>query len=57
MCCFVTVSKHIRNIRAIAKQLVGKWVPAATDMHTAIKVLLGYSNGNGVFYVVHAKML
>jgi hypothetical protein len=45
-------SKHINNNWAIAKQLLSKRVPAAT-----VKVLLDYNNGNGVFYVVCAKML
>jgi hypothetical protein len=52
MRCFVTVGKHVNNNRAIARQLLGKRVPAAT-----VEVLLDYNNGNGVFYVVHAEML
>jgi hypothetical protein len=40
MRCFVTAGKHDDNTRAIARQLLGKWVPAATDTHTTVEVLL-----------------
>jgi hypothetical protein len=53
MHCLVTVGKYISNTRAIAKQLLGKRVPAAT----VEVLLLDYNNGNGVFYVVRAEML
>jgi hypothetical protein len=49
--------KHINNTWAIARQLLGKWVPTATNMHATIEVLLDYNNGYGVFCVVHAEML
>jgi hypothetical protein len=49
--------KHVNNTRAIARQLPGKQVPAATNTHAMVEVLLDYNNGNGVFYVVHTKML
>jgi hypothetical protein len=57
MRCLVTASKPINNTRAITRQLLGKRVPVAMDMHATVKVLLDYNNGNGVFYVVHAEML
>jgi hypothetical protein len=53
----VTAGKHFNNTGAIARQLLGKWVLAATDTHATVEVLLGYNNGNGVFYVVRAEML
>jgi hypothetical protein len=56
MSCLATAGKHVTNIRAIAMQLLGKRVSKATDTHTTVEVLLGYNNGNGVFYVVHAEM-
>jgi hypothetical protein len=49
--------KHVNDTRAIARQLLGKRVPAATDTYATVEVLLNYNNGNGVFYVVHVKML
>jgi hypothetical protein len=55
MCCLVTVGKHVNIKRAIAGQLLGKWVAASTDTHETVEVLLDY-NGNGVFYVVRAEM-
>jgi hypothetical protein len=57
MLCLVTAAKHVNNTRAIARQLLGKRVPAATDTHATIKVLFDYNNGNGVFYVVRAEVL
>jgi hypothetical protein len=54
---FITAGTHINNTRAIARQLLGKWVPAATHTHAAVKVFMDYNNGNGVFYVVRAEML
>jgi hypothetical protein len=57
MCCLVTASKHVNNTWAIAGQLLGKRVPSPTDMHGTVMVLLDYTNGNGVFYVVRAEML
>jgi hypothetical protein len=44
-------------MRAFARQLLGKRIPAVTDTHVAVEVLLDYNNGNGVFYVVRAEML
>jgi hypothetical protein len=49
--------KHINNTWTIAVQLLGKKVPVAADTHTMVEVLLDCNNGNGVFYVVCAKML
>jgi hypothetical protein len=57
MRCLVTAGKHVNNTRAIARQLLGKRVPAATDMHATVEVLLDYNNGNGVFYVIRAEIL
>jgi hypothetical protein len=57
MHCLVTTGKHVNNTRAIARQLLGKRVPTATDMHAAVKVLLDNKNKNGAWYVVHAEML
>jgi hypothetical protein len=57
MRCLVTVGKHVNNVRAIARQLLGKRVPAATDTNATVEVLFDYNNGNGVFYVVRAEML
>jgi hypothetical protein len=51
------VGKHINNIWAIDRQLLGKQAPTATDTHATVKVLLDFNNGNGVFSVVHAEML
>jgi hypothetical protein len=55
--CLVTAGKHVNNTRAIARQLLGKRVTAATDTHATVEVLLDYNNRNGVFYVVRAEML
>jgi hypothetical protein len=49
MCCLATAGKHVNNTKAIARQLLGKRVSAATDMHATVNVLLDYNNGNGVF--------
>jgi hypothetical protein len=57
MHCLVTASKHINNTVAITRQMLGKRVPVAIDMHAMVKVLFDYNNGNGVFYVVHAEMV
>jgi hypothetical protein len=57
MRCLVTVDKHINNTRAVAKQLLGKRVPAATDTHAMVEVLLAYNNGYDVFYVARAEIL
>jgi hypothetical protein len=57
MHCLVTASKHVNNTWTIARQLLGKWVPAVTDTHAVVEVLLDYNNGNSVFYVVYAEML
>jgi hypothetical protein len=57
MRCLVTAGKHVNNTRAIARQPLGKRVPAATDTHATVEVLLEYNSGNGVFYVVRAEML
>jgi hypothetical protein len=57
MRCLVTARKHFKNTRAIAKQLLGKRVSAATVTHATVEVLLDYNNGNGIFYVVRVEML
>jgi hypothetical protein len=49
--------KHVNSTQAVARQPLGKQVPAATDMHATVEILLDYNNGNNVFYVVRAKML
>jgi hypothetical protein len=41
MRCLVTAVKHVNNTRAIARQLLGERVPAAT-----VEVLLGYKDEN-----------
>jgi O-acetyl-ADP-ribose deacetylase (regulator of RNase III) len=46
----LTGGKHVNKTLAIARQLLGKRVPAAT-----VEVLLAYNNKSGVFYVVHAE--
>jgi hypothetical protein len=53
----VTAGKHVNNNRAIARQLSGKWVPAAMNTHALVEVLLHYNNGNGVFCAVRVEML
>jgi hypothetical protein len=45
----VVAGKHANNTWAIARQLLGKWVPAAMYMHAAVEVLLDYNNRNRVF--------
>jgi hypothetical protein len=45
------LGKHVNNTGAIARQLLAKRFPTATDTHATI-VLLDCKNGNGVFYVV-----
>jgi hypothetical protein len=57
MHCLVTAGKHVNNTRAITRQLFGKRVPAATNTHAAVEVLLGYNNRTGVFYVIRAEIL
>jgi hypothetical protein len=42
---------------AVSGQRLGKHVPAAPNMQATIDVLVGYNNGNGIFYVVRAEML
>jgi hypothetical protein len=53
----MTIDKHVRNTQVIARQLLGKRVPATTDTHATVEVFLEYNNENGVFYVVRAGML
>jgi hypothetical protein len=40
----VTASKHVSNTRPIARQLLDKRVPAATDAHETVVVLLDHNN-------------
>jgi hypothetical protein len=56
MRCLVMARKHVNNIRAIARQLLGKRVLAATNTHATVEVLLVYNNGSGVLSVVRAQM-
>jgi hypothetical protein len=51
--CLVTVTKHVNNTRAKARQLLGEQVPAAKDTHATVEVMLGYNTGKGVFRVIH----
>jgi hypothetical protein len=61
MACLATAGKCINSTQSIARQLLGKQVPAPTDMHPAmeerryatsfyarVKVLLDCNNENGV---------
>jgi hypothetical protein len=34
--CLVTVDKYVNNIRAVARQLLGKLIPAVMDANTAV---------------------
>jgi hypothetical protein len=54
MRCLLTVGKHVNNTRAIARQLLGMRVPAATDMQSSVDVLLDSNKGNGVFSMLFA---
>jgi lipoprotein signal peptidase len=47
MRCLVTADKHVKNIRAIAKQILGKRIPAAMVTHSTVEVVLYYNNGKG----------
>jgi hypothetical protein len=49
MRCLETVGKHVNIPRAIARQLLSKWIPTATDTHATAEVLLDSNNGNGAF--------
>jgi hypothetical protein len=53
----VTAGKRVNSTQAIARQLLGERIPAATDTHAMDVVLLDYKNGKGVFNVVRAEML
>jgi hypothetical protein len=55
--CLVTASKHVNNTWAIARQLLGERVPATTDTHETVEVLLGYKDWKSVSHVVGAEML
>jgi hypothetical protein len=57
MRCLVKVGKHVNNTRAIARQLLCKRVPAVTNTHVTVEILLDYKNENCVSYVVRAEML
>jgi hypothetical protein len=57
MRCLVTAGKDVSGSRAIAKQLLGKRCPAATDSHATVEILLDYNSGNGALCVVLAEML
>jgi hypothetical protein len=57
MRCLVTTSKYVSNTSTVARQLLGKRVPVATDAHATVEVLLNYNNGSTVFYVIRAEML
>jgi hypothetical protein len=49
--------ENVNNSQAIARQLLGKRSPAATDTHATVEVLLDYNNANGGCYVFRAEML
>jgi hypothetical protein len=53
----VKASKRVNNTWVIARQLLVKQVPVATDTHVTVEVLLDYNNGNDVFCVIRAKIL
>jgi hypothetical protein len=55
--CLVTAGKPVSNTRAVAREVLGKRVPAASDTHATVEILLGYNSGNGVFCVVRSEML
>jgi hypothetical protein len=55
MRCFVTTGKHVNDIRAIARQLLCKRVPAATNTHVTVEKLLDYNNGKGCFLCVSCR--
>jgi hypothetical protein len=57
MRCLATAGKRVNITRDIARQLLGKPVPAATNTHAKVEVLLDYNSGNGVFSMVRAAML
>jgi hypothetical protein len=40
MRCLATTGERVNNARDIARQLLGKRVPAATDRHARVEVLL-----------------
>jgi hypothetical protein len=40
MRCLVTAGKHVNNTRAIARQLLGKQVPAEMNTHATIELPL-----------------
>jgi hypothetical protein len=54
--CLVTAGKHVNNSQAIARELLSKRVPAATDTHGTAEVLLDFNNENVGFYVVRAEI-
>jgi hypothetical protein len=49
--------RNVSNSRAIARQLLAKRFPAATDTHAMVEVLFDCNIGNGVLCVVRAEML
>jgi hypothetical protein len=40
----------------IARQRLGKQVPAAMNEQATIEVLFGYNDGNGVFYWIASRL-
>jgi hypothetical protein len=46
MRCLVTAVKHVNNARAIVGQLLGKEVPAETNMHATIELPFLYDEIN-----------
>jgi hypothetical protein len=52
----VMTGKHVNNTSAIARQLLSKRVPEATDADATVELLLDYNNGNAVFYAARAEM-
>jgi hypothetical protein len=57
MRCLVTASKHVKSTWTIARQLLDKRFPAATDTHAIVDVLSDFITGNCDFYVVRAEIL
>jgi hypothetical protein len=54
--CLVAAGKHVNNTRVIARQLLCKRIPAATDMLATVEMFLDY-NENGVFCWVRPEAI
>jgi hypothetical protein len=42
----VIAGKHVNSTQAVSRQLLSKQIPAATDAHATVEVLLDYNNGD-----------